>query len=145
VLAGLTVYAVPQVLAATIPVSAISAHVGTLVKLVRVLMLGPVVLSLSLIFGRRGALPVHKMVPWFIVGFLLLATMRSCGLVPDGVRLPIAQLASLLTVVSMAALGLGVDLRVLRRVGARATAAVTLSLLLLFGLSIGAIALLGVP
>ncbi len=48
VLAGLTVYAVPQVLAATAPVAALSVQVGTLVKLVRVLMLGPVVLALSL-------------------------------------------------------------------------------------------------
>ncbi len=48
VLAGLTVYAVPQVLAATAPVAALSVQVGTLVKLVRVLMLGPVVLMLSL-------------------------------------------------------------------------------------------------
>src|SRR5205085_10254017 len=54
VLAGLTVYAVPQVLAATLPVSALSGQVGTLVKLVRVLMLGPVVLGLSLARGRKA-------------------------------------------------------------------------------------------
>jgi uncharacterized integral membrane protein (TIGR00698 family) len=39
VLAGLSVYAVPQVLAAAFPVSVLSGQVGTLVKLVRVLML----------------------------------------------------------------------------------------------------------
>ncbi len=44
VLAGLTVYAVPQVLAATLPIGALSNQVGTVIKLVRVLMLGPVVL-----------------------------------------------------------------------------------------------------
>jgi hypothetical protein len=49
VLAGLTVYAVPQVLAATLPIGALSNQVGTIVKLVRVLMLGPVVLGLSLL------------------------------------------------------------------------------------------------
>ena len=48
VLAGLTVYAVPQVLAAAFPVSTLSGQVGTLVKLVRVLMLGPVVLFFAL-------------------------------------------------------------------------------------------------
>ena len=52
VLAGLTVYAVPQVLAATLPIGAISNQVGTIVKLVRVLMLGPVVLFLSVIAVR---------------------------------------------------------------------------------------------
>jgi uncharacterized integral membrane protein (TIGR00698 family) len=51
VLAGLTVYAVPQVLAATLPIGALSNQVGTVVKLVRVLMLGPVVL---------GAWPAHR-------------------------------------------------------------------------------------
>src|SRR6202162_621297 len=40
VLAGLTVYAVPQVLAATLPIGELSNQVGTVVKLVRVLMLG---------------------------------------------------------------------------------------------------------
>ncbi len=54
-LAGLTVYAVPQVLAATVPVSLFSAHIGTLVKLVRVLMLGPVILVLSVVDTRCGA------------------------------------------------------------------------------------------
>jgi len=42
VLAGLTVYAVPQVLAATAPVGTIAVQLGTLIKLIRVLMLGPV-------------------------------------------------------------------------------------------------------
>src|SRR6185503_5950264 len=47
ILAGLSVYAVPQVLAATMPVGMVSVQIGTLVKLLRVLMLGPVVLVLS--------------------------------------------------------------------------------------------------
>jgi len=44
-----------------------------------------------------------------------------------------------LTVVSMVALGLGVDVRVLTTVGGRVTAAVTLSLMLLLAISIGLI------
>jgi len=42
ILAGMTVYAVPQVLAATVPAGLVSTQIGTLVKLVRVMMLGPV-------------------------------------------------------------------------------------------------------
>jgi uncharacterized integral membrane protein (TIGR00698 family) len=45
ILAGLTVYAVPQVLAATVPAGLVSTQIGTLVKLVRVLMLGPLVVA----------------------------------------------------------------------------------------------------
>jgi len=49
---------------------------------------------------------------------------------------PISKLAGFLTVVSMAALGLGVDVRVLARVGARVTLAVTGSLLVLLAISV---------
>src|SRR3712207_2835091 len=61
VLAGLTVYAVPQVLAATVPVGLVSTQLGTLVKLVRVLMLGPVVLGLSVIAGQQADEPKPRL------------------------------------------------------------------------------------
>ena len=152
VLAGLTVYAVPQVLAATSPVGTVAVQIGTLVKLVRVLMLGPLVLGLSLMAGRlrepgeaaAGRIAVHKLVPWFILGFLGLAGMRSAGLVPNAVLAPVSWVSGVLTVMSMAALGLGVDVRVVARAGARVTATVTLSLLLLGGISYGLIRALGV-
>ena len=138
-LAGLTVYAVPQVLAATAPAGLVATQVGTFVKLMRVLMLGPVVVALTLLapcFRPPGepAAPrpgILRLLPWFIVGFLALAALRSLGLVPDTAIAPIAKLTGLLTVVAMAALGLGVDVRVVGRVGGRVTAAVTLSLGLL--------------
>lgn len=163
VLAGLTVYAVPQVIAATTPIGAAAVQIGTLVKLVRVLMLGPVVLGLSLLTRRLrdapdeaaphvtagdrpkpGGLPIHKLVPWFIVGFLALAGLRSAGLVPHVVLTPIGATANLLTVISMAALGLGTDLRVIAGAGGRVTATVCLSLLLLGGISLGLIRVLGI-
>lgn len=149
ILAGLTVYAVPQVLAATVPAGLVSTQIGTLVKLVRVLMLGPLVVGLSLFAPRlRGsatpAQPVErvspfKLVPWFIIGFLVLAALRSFQVIPDIVVAPITKLAAVLTIVSMAALGLGVDIKVLSNVGGRVTVAVTLSLLLLLAMSIGLI------
>ena len=147
ILAGLTVYAVPQVLAATVPAGIVSTQIGTLVKLVRVLMLGPIVVGLSLVAARRRkrhadatkavAISPFKLVPWFIIGFLVLTALRSLQLVPDIAVAPVTKTAAILTVLSMAALGLGVDVRVLSTVGGRVTAAVTLSLLLLLGLSIG--------
>lgn len=146
VFAGMTVYAVPQVLAATAPVAAASVQMGTLVKLVRVLMLGPVILILSLL-GRRDSgarVSLRHLVPWFIVGFLLLMALRSLAWIPDAVLAPMHTLANLLTVVSMGALGLGVDLRSVSRAGARVTLAVTLSLLLLGGISLASIKLLGI-
>jgi uncharacterized integral membrane protein (TIGR00698 family) len=157
VLAGLTVYAVPQVLAATLPIGELSNQVGTVVKLVRVLMLGPVVLGLSLLTRRlrdtapsRGDQParrrpaLHELVPWFIAGFLIVLALRSLELIPAAMLSPIKTTASLLTTVSMAALGLGVDVRVVAQAGLRVTAAVTLSLIVLGAISLGLIRLLGV-
>lgn len=163
VLAGLTVYAVPQVLAATVPVGPLATQVGTLVKLVRVLMLGPVVLALSLLAPRLpaagasakpagGSAPgsarrrpgFFKLVPWFILGFLALASLRSLGLIPDAWVAPISRLAGFLTIVSMAALGLGVDVRVLAQVGGRVTMAVTASLGVLLAIAVLLIRGLGI-
>jgi uncharacterized integral membrane protein (TIGR00698 family) len=139
ILAGLTVYAVPQVLAATVPVGVVAVQIGTLVKLVRVMMLGPVVACIALGARRltRGGgeqaaqLGFFKAVPWFIIAFFVLSACRSFALIPDVAIAPIQKLASLLTVLSMAALGLGVDLRVIGEVGGKVTAAVTLSLVFL--------------
>lgn len=160
VLAGLTVYAVPQVLAATLPIGALSNQVGTVVKLVRVLMLGPVVLGLSLITRRlrdepsskitagdrpkRGGPALHELVPWFIVGFLAVLALRSAGLIPLALLRPIAATATLFTTVSMAALGLGVDIRVVAQAGLRVVAAVTLSLVVLGAISLALIRGLGI-
>jgi uncharacterized integral membrane protein (TIGR00698 family) len=163
VMAGLTVYAVPQVLAATLPIGALSNQVGTVVKLVRVLMLGPVVLAMSLLASKlrdetdepapdvtagerpaKGHLAIHHLVPWFIVGFLIVAAIRTAGWIPQPVLEPTAILANLLTTVSMAALGLGVDIRVVARAGLRVTTAVTGSLVVLGLISFGLIRVLGV-
>jgi uncharacterized integral membrane protein (TIGR00698 family) len=142
IVAGLTVYAVPQVLAVTLPAGVVSTQIGTLVKLMRVLMLGPVVFGLSLLASRRqgergvSLVAFSRFVPWFILGFLALATLRSLEFVPLSMIEPATSITSFLTVVSMAALGLSVDIRLLAKVGIRVTAAVTLSLLLLLLLSI---------
>jgi uncharacterized integral membrane protein (TIGR00698 family) len=166
VLAGLTVYAVPQVLAAAFPVSTLSGQVGTLVKLVRVLMLGPVVLFFALTHrspkeraagadATRDATPtpgerarpafrLTRFVPWFIVGFLLLAALRSAGAIPATWVDPTRALSGWLTVAAMAALGLGVDLRAIRRVGRPVIATVTASLAVLLVLAVSLIHLLGI-
>ncbi|HEX3863637.1 MAG TPA: putative sulfate exporter family transporter [Stellaceae bacterium] len=156
VLAGLTVYAVPQVLAATAPAGAIALQIGTLVKLVRVLTLGPVVLGLSVLARYRPEMTdtaaagqarkpgLRKLVPWFIIGFLAMAGLRSAGLLPQIVLIPAATAANVLTIIAMAALGLSTDLRVVARAGGRVAAVVTLSLLVLGGISLGLIRVLGI-
>lgn len=160
VLAGLTVYAVPQVLAATMPVGAVATQAGTLIKLVRVLMLGPVCLFLAIITALRDRsagevaapggdggprsrrLSIGQLVPWFIAGFLLMMVARSLGVIPAPALPVMAHAATGLTLISMAALGLSTDARAVARSGVRIAAVVTLSLLSLVGLALGLIGLL---
>ena len=160
--AGLTVYAVPQVIAATAPAGAAAVQMGTLVKLVRVLMLGPVCLVLSLVAGglpragmppgdvvaggspRRARLSKAQLVPWFIAGFMVMAAVRSFGLVPAVVLDPAGRVATWLTVLSMAALGLGVDVHAVAQAGMRVTLAVVASLLALGGISLMLLHILGI-
>lgn len=147
ILSGLTVYAVPQVLPAAAPLGAAAVQIGTLVKLVRVVMLGPVCLVLSMLPGGRGAAPAGSMVsrlfpPLFILGFLAMAGLRSAGAIPAAALPPLEQGASALTLLAMAGLGLGVDARAVLAAGPRVVAAVVLSLSGLILLALALIALL---
>lgn len=146
ILAGLTVYAVPQVLAATAPVAALSVQVGTLVKLVRVLMLGPVLVTIGIVGAQSGgARPkFSQMVPWFIIGFLAMMTLRSLSLIPQVALVPLHESSTALTVIAMAGLGLGVDVRTVLKAGGRVTLTAIFSLLALGAISLTLIALLGV-
>jgi uncharacterized integral membrane protein (TIGR00698 family) len=154
VMAGLTVYAVPQVLAAAFPVSVLSGQVGTLVKLMRVLMLGPVVLFFALRQrtrdaagsdgGTRPHFQLSRFVPWFIIGFMLLAALRSAGTISPRVADPMKSLSTWLTILAMAALGLGVNLRALGKVGRPVMVTVAASLLVLLLLSVSLIRLLAI-
>jgi len=149
VLAGMSVYAVPQVLAATVPVSALAAQVGTLVKLVRVMMLGPVIVAVSFIRNRCASRPAPdgammaartahpaRPLPWFLIGFLGLAALRTAGVIPEPIAGRLASASSFLTLVAMAGLGLGVDLRELRRAGPRISIAAAAAMLALVTLGV---------
>lgn len=145
IFSGLTVYAVPQVLAATAPAGALAVQVGTLVKLIRVLMLGPVIFTLALIGGRarETKLPVAQVVPWFIIGFIAMMAARSFGLLPEFALGGMKTASSFLTILAMAALGLSVDIRNVMHVGGRVVIAALMSLIVLCLLSGAVIVFLG--
>lgn len=148
VLAGLTVYAVPQVLAAAFPVSAVAGEMATLVKLTRVLLLGPVVLGFAFVRPRRGPSrqrpPIGQLLPWFIVGFVALALLRSNEVLPGAQVYQMRLMSQTLTILAMAGLGLSVDLRALRRIGARVALSAGFGLMALVGLAWALIHLVGI-
>ena len=120
-IAGMTVYAVPQVLAATAPIGPVAVQVGTIIKLLRVLMLGPVIIFLGIARGNGGrtGLTLRQVFPWFIIGFFAMMLLRSAGGIPQEALGPIKHVENILTTISMAALGLSVDLRSMLASGGR--------------------------
>jgi len=124
ILAGISVYAVPQVVAASFAVSPLSGQTGTLVKLVRVLLLGPMIIVLGLLHrdtDNSSSLTekIKTYVPWFVAGFLILTVLRTTDVISEDIGLQARSISKLLFVVAMAGLGLGVDVREVGAVGPR--------------------------
>lgn len=125
VVAGLSVYAVPQVLAATFPVSAAAGQIASLVKLTRVLLLGPVVALFAVIYRERdteqgtSSLTISKLVPWFVIGFGVAVTLRTAGVIPEWFAEFAQESSRVLTAIAMAGLGLSVDVRSVRETGGK--------------------------
>ncbi len=152
---GASIHAVPQVLAAGDAyfkggdAAADSVQWATLVKLGRVALLAPVVFILALVHSRkkaaRGAaggvtVKYHQLVPWFIWGFIIMALLGTMDLIPkitfgDGEPIIITDFlefaGKVLLTFAMAAIGMGVNLRVLAGVGGRAVVAGALSSIIL--------------
>ncbi len=130
--AGTTIHAVPQVVAAGFAYSAKAGALATLVKLVRVTLLAPFLFILGFLHARsRGtavAIQYTRLVPRFVYGFLALSLCNTLGLFPilqfrfGSAPLAdlLANLGELLLAVSMAAMGLEVNVRFLARTGGRA-------------------------
>jgi uncharacterized membrane protein YadS len=102
------------------------------VKLVRVLMLAPLVLVFSLARRRHEAalvtMKVWQLVPWFVIGFLIAGGLRSSGDVSPAFAGAASTAARVLTVLAMAALGLNVDINSVRKIGPKVAMTVTGSL-----------------
>jgi uncharacterized integral membrane protein (TIGR00698 family) len=85
---GATIHDVAQVVGAGFSISAEAGEAATLVKLIRVMMLAPVVLAFTLAMrfaGRLHASEGTAIVPGFVVAFGVLAALNSFHFVPEGV------------------------------------------------------------
>ncbi|MCY1439241.1 hypothetical protein D9M71_554720 [compost metagenome] len=93
---------------------------ATVVKLMRVAMLLPVIVTAAMITRMQGADPTGKrppLLPWFAVGFLILACVNSTGWVPTVVQGGVNELSRWALVVSISALGMKTQLKELASVG----------------------------
>jgi uncharacterized integral membrane protein (TIGR00698 family) len=123
--------------------TAATSH-AVVVKLVRTLMIIPICLFLAAMTDRRrrpasapsapspaGAAPsatssglarmsprrVFKLVPWFLIGFVLVAIVNSTGVIPAGAHSPLEDASVFLVAVALSAIGLSTNVPALRKAG----------------------------
>ncbi|MDX3348680.1 MULTISPECIES: YeiH family protein [Streptomyces] len=129
--AGTAVNDTSSVVAAAATYGDEAGQYAVVVKLTRTLLIIPICLWLAALTKRRalaagtggpGAGPrlnVLKLVPWFLVGFLLTALVNTLGLIPDRAHPGLTTLCVFMITVALSAIGLTTDLRGLRRAGPR--------------------------
>ncbi|NDW54641.1 YeiH family protein [Aliiroseovarius sp. PrR006] len=128
---GGTIHDVAQVVGAGFSVSDQAGEVATMVKLIRVAMLAPVVLIISIAVRRfaednatDGAHP--PILPGFVIGFLIFATLNSIGLMPAILIDAMSSLSRWALLVSIAAVGMKTSLKRILDVGGQAIAMIVI-------------------
>lgn len=122
VYAGSTVHEVAQVLATARAVSPAAADTAVITKMIRVMMLAPFLVLLSLWWrvpaqGQGAAQRIT--VPWFAFGFIGMVVLHSLGWLPAGAERVLGTLDTVLLAMAMAALGLTSHWQAVRRAGVR--------------------------
>lgn len=142
---GGTIHEVAQVVGAASDVSPAAAHVATIVKMTRVMLLVPVLLMLSAWLARRGARTdagsqrsAKLAVPWFALGFLACVLVNSLHVLPENVTEAVNTLDTFALTMAMTALGIETHLSQVRRAGPRALAT---GLVLYLWLTVGGLAI----
>ncbi|MCL4527903.1 MAG: YeiH family protein [Chloroflexi bacterium] len=122
--AGTAINDTSSVVAAGFSYSDAAGSFATIVKLTRSLMIVPVTLALAIIFSRgsRNAnkFDFAKVFPWFILGFLLAAVIRSSSFVPLDITNLLAWAGKFLIIAAMAAIGLNTNIQMFIKAGPRA-------------------------
>ncbi len=123
--AGSTIHEVAQVVAAGHAVSDAAADTAVIAKMVRVMMLAPFLVALSAwgARARAGDAPARARppiaVPWFALGFVALAGVRSLDVLPESTVAAADAVDLAVLAVAMAALGLTTRLSAMKAAGLR--------------------------
>lgn len=117
---GATIHDVAQVVGAGYSMSTETGDTATVVKLMRVAMLLPVIICAAMITRMQGVEstgPRPPLLPWFAVGFLILACVNSTGWVPMVVQGGMNELSRWCLIISISALGMKTQFKELATVG----------------------------
>ncbi len=145
---GGSIHDVAQVVAAGYASSPQAGDTATIVKLMRVAMLLPVVLVITLAAARRAdAVATEQkkvaLLPGFLIGFVLLAALNGFDLVAKPLVSVLTEASKWLLVTSVAALGMKTSLREMMAVGTTAIALIAAETVFLAVLVLGWILLVG--
>ena len=119
---GATIHDVAQVIGAGYTISDTAGEAATVTKLLRVALLVPVVVAITLLmFGGQGAGKTKRPpFPLFLVGFVALVTVNSLGLIPEPLRQVLEEVSRWALVAAIAALGIKTSLKDLATLGPKA-------------------------
>ncbi len=117
---GSTVHEVAQVLAAARSIDQHTADVAVITKMVRVMMLAPFLLMLSMKAGRHDSAHPQQSklsIPWFAFAFIGVVVLNSFLPLPATLNRVVLQADTFMLAMAMAALGLSTHLSALRNAG----------------------------
>nr|WP_269808949.1 putative sulfate exporter family transporter [Enterovibrio nigricans] len=118
---GGTIHDVAQVVGAGYSISPQAGEYATITKLLRVALLVPVILLLSLYFRRHPDKDSEKadipLLPFFVIGFCLCVAINSTHILPAGVTSSLSSLSSWCLVSAVAALGIKTSVKKLFTIG----------------------------
>ncbi|MDQ2621954.1 MAG: putative sulfate exporter family transporter [Actinomycetota bacterium] len=125
---GASIHEIAQVAGAGAAVSFVALEFATLVKLARVVLLGPVVGLAAAAAPRHGPERVRRSpVPGFVVAFLILVAVRSLVDVPTAIVNVSTTVSTVLLAAGLGGLGLQIHVAELRNGGMRPLALGALS------------------
>jgi uncharacterized integral membrane protein (TIGR00698 family) len=129
VYAGSTIHEVAQVVVAGRALGDEAAHAAVVTKMMRVMMLAPFLLSLSLFVTRRAgsmqAASSHApriTIPWFAFLFIAVIVLHSILPIPASLLRGIADVDDVLLAMAMASLGFTTRIAAMRRAGIKCLA-----------------------
>lgn len=124
--AGSTIHEVAQVVAAAREISQDAANTAVIAKMVRVMMLAPFLLGLSVYLAKAKQTAnrnAHKhaatriTIPWFAFFFIAICGFNSLALLPQPLVQHLVNFDTVLLTMAMAALGLSTHVSAIRRAG----------------------------
>ncbi|SDY88100.1 YeiH family protein [Citreimonas salinaria] len=116
---GATIHDVAQVVGAGYSVSDDVGDTATFVKLLRVALLVPLVVILSMVFARQTETPGGRRLPFpfFVIGFSALVVVGSYGVVPEATKAWLLSFSKWCLTAAIVALGMKTSLKRLGDVG----------------------------